>query len=411
MVENAKVESDDYYQVLGLTKGASQDDIKKNYRKLSLKYHPDRNPEKKEECERIFKRIGEAYGVLSDEKKKQIYDQVGKAGLQQGGPPSGFDPFSMFSSMFGEDMGGGIPGFMGNFMRRGPQKQQQVEKVKITLEQVLSGYRERRAIKILSNCRICSGLGCSEIITCIQCGGSGMITQIQQIGPGMISQMRGPCNACGGQGKRGKEGSICNACAGRKKIEHTEYANIDFPPGIENGEAQQVDLDESIYIFTPQVEPHSIYKRDGMNIVYQREISLCQALCGIEFPLKLLDGSIIIIKSPENLVIKPEMKYIIKNLGLPNRRNMYVRGDLIIDFKIIFPNQISNDRKTYLYKILTKAGVPPKSMDITGQNVVYLDEGNTMLRDSNTNKSTQNSQADNDEFHHNGQQQVQCAQQ
>ena len=410
MVENANVESEDYYQVLGLSKGASQDDIKKNYRKLSLKYHPDRNPDNKEECERIFKRIGEAYGILSDEKKKQIYDQVGKAGLQQGGGmPGGFDPFSMFSSMFGEDMGGGIPGFMGNFMRRGQQKQQQVEKIKITLEQVLSGYRERRAIKIYSNCRICSGMGCGEIITCIQCGGAGMITQVQQIGPGMISQMRGPCGACGGQGKRGKEGSICNACAGRKKIEHTENVNIDFPPGIDNGEGQQVELDESIYIFTPQIEQHSIYKRDGMNIIYQREISLCQALCGTEFPLKLLDGSVIIVKTPENLVIKPEMKYIIKNIGLPNRRNRHVRGDLIIDFKIMFPNQISNDRKTYLYKILTKAGVPPKPMDLNGQNVVYLDEGNTILRD---NKTQSNQQQDNDEFNNGGQQQhVQCAQQ
>ena len=100
MVE-ANVESDDYYQVLGLNRDASSDDIKRNYRKLSLKYHPDRNPDQKDECERIFKRIGEAYNVLSDDSKRRIYNQVGKSGLQQGGGmPGGFDPFSMFSSIF-----------------------------------------------------------------------------------------------------------------------------------------------------------------------------------------------------------------------------------------------------------------------------------------------------------------------
>jgi len=411
MAENANVESDDYYEVLGLSKGANQDDIKKNYRKLSLKYHPDRNPEKKDECERIFKRIGEAYGILSDDKKKQIYDQVGKAGLQQGvGSASGFDPFSMFSSMFGEDNFGGMPGFMGNFMRRGPQKQQHVEKVKITLEQVLTGYREKRAIKILTNCRICNGLGCGEIISCMQCGGRGMVTQVQQIGPGMISQTRGPCGTCGGLGKRGKEGSICNGCSGRKKIEHTEYVNIEFSPGIDHNEGQQVELEESIYIFTPQIEQHTNYKRDGMNIIYNREISLCNALCGLEFPLKLLDGTFIIIKTPDNLVIKPDVKYIIKNCGLPNKRNTHVRGDLIIDFKIIFPNVLSNDRKAYLYKILTKSGAPPKPLELNGHNIVYLDESNTIMRDNSSKRPPSPSPDENDEFA-NGGQRVQCAQQ
>ena len=411
MVENANVESEDYYQVLGLSKGANADDIKKNYKKLSLKYHPDRNLDKKEECERMFKRIGEAYEILSDDRKRQIYDQVGKAGLQQGGGmPGGFDPFSMFSSMFGDDGGGGggMPGFMGNFMRRGPQKHQQVEKIKLTLEQVLTGYRERRGIKVFSNCRVCSGMGCSEVISCGQCGGRGIVTQVQQIGPGMVSQTRGPCGACGGQGKRGKEGSICGSCAGRKKIEHIEYINIELPAGIDNGEGQQVELDEFIYIFTPQIEAHPIFKRDGMNIIYNREVSLCNALCGLEFQLKLLDGKTIIVKTPENLVIKPEIKYIIKNHGLPNRRNPHVRGDLIIDFKIIFPNVLSGDRKNYLYKILTKAGVPPKPLDLNGQEVVYLDEANSIDRD-NTNRSQQPPE-ENEDLNGGGQR-VQCAQQ
>lgn len=413
MVDNANVESEDYYQVLGVDRGTSTDDIRKNYRKLSLKYHPDRNLDKKEECERIFKRIGEAYEVLSDNKKRQIYDQVGKNGLQQGGS-AGFDPFSMFTSMFGEEMGGtgfpGFPGFMGNFMKRGPQKHQQVEKIKMTLEQVLTGYKERRGIKVLTTCRVCSGLGCSEIVVCVQCNGCGIVTQIQQIGPGMISQTRGPCGSCGGQGKLGKEGSICGACSGRKKIEHTEYINIELPPGIDNGEAHQAELEEVVYLFAAQIEPHPLFKRDGMNIVYNLEIGLVNALCGLEFPLKFLDGSTIIVKTPDSLVIKPDMKYIIKNMGLPNKRNPHVRGDLIIDFKIKFPNILSNDRKQYLYKILTKSGAPPKPVDTTGFNVIYLDENNSINRDNVRNQ--QPPPEENDEFMGGGgQQRVQCANQ
>lgn len=417
---DANVESDDYYQVLGLNRDASSDDIKKNYRKLSLKYHPDRNPDQKDECERIFKRIGEAYNVLSDDNKRRIYNQVGKSGLQQGGGmPGGFDPFSMFSSMFGggaeEMMGGaGFPGFMGNFMRRGPpQKPQHVEKIKITLEQVASGYRERRAIKTHTTCRVCSGMGCSEVVNCNQCGGSGMITQVQQIGPGIISQMRGPCGACGGNGKRGKDGTRCRACLGQKKVERVEHANIEFPPGVEQGDVTQFEMDEYICVFSVQIENHPIYKREGMNLVYQKDIGLVNALCGLEFPIKLLNESITIIKTPDNLVIKPEMKYIIKNLGLPNKKNPHVRGDLILDFKIVFPSLISNDRKQYLYKILTKTGIPPKPLDLTGMNVSLLNDDYTVLRESQ--KPPQDASAsqptEDEEFGGGGGQRVQCAQQ
>ena len=147
-----------------------------------------------------------------------------------------------------------------------------------------------------------------------------------------------------------------------------------------------------------------------MNIVYNLEIGLVNALCGLEFPLKFLDGSTIIVKTPDNLVIKPDMKYIIKNMGLPNKRNPHVRGDLIIDFKIKFPNILSNDRKQYLYKILTKSGTPPKPVDTTGYNVIYLDENNSINRDNVRNQ--QPPPEENDEFMGGGgQQRVQCANQ
>ena len=414
------VESDDYYKVLGIPRNATEDEIKKNYRRLSLKYHPDRNPGNKEECERIFKRIGEAYEVLSDGQKKRIYDQVGKQGLQGGGGGAGFNPFDLFSSMFGGGMsddlgggffGGGFPGF-GSGARRGVQKEQHVEKINLTLEQVFSGYKERREIRLLSNCRICQGMGCSEVMQCSKCNGRGFLQIIQQIGPGMISQQRGPCGDCRGQGKVGNPNSKCGACDGRRKIEQVENILIEFPPGIDNREATQFEFDEHICVFAANIEAHKHFRREGMNLVYEKEITLVDALCGVEFPIRLIDGSVAIIKSPEHLVIRPNLQHIIKGKGLPNRKSHNVIGDMIVDFKINFPQRLSSDRKQYLYKILSKTGQPPIPIDLHNKTVIWLDEDNTRNCVGGSSKSS-NPSTDDDE-QHNGkphQQHVQCAQQ
>lgn len=410
------VENDDYYKVLGLARNASDDEIKKSYRKLSLKYHPDRNPGNKQECERVFKRIGEAYECLSDGQKRRIYDQVGKQGLQGSGGGGGFNPFDLFSSMFGgggmdDEMGGGFfgaggfPGFGGGG-RRGPQKEQHVEKVNLTLEQVFNGYKERREIRYLSNCRVCQGMGCKDVVNCGKCNGRGFVTVIQQIGPGMITQQRGPCGDCRGQGKIGNPAAVCGACEGRCKIEHTEYINIEFPPGIDSREATQFELEEHIYVFVANVEVHKHFRRDGINLVFEKEINLVDALCGVEFPMRLIDGSVVIVKTPEQLIIRPYVQHIIKGKGLPNRRAPNVFGELIIDFKINFPTRLSPDRKQLLYRCLSRTGQPPQQIDLNGKIVIWLDEDNT--RSTGQGKPQQQPE---EEHHHQQQQHVQCAQQ
>lgn len=415
MADNYDVESDDYYKVLGVSKNATEDDIKKNYRKLSLKYHPDRNQDNKAESERIFKRIGEAYQVLSDKQKRTIYDQVGKQGLQgHPGGGQGINPFEMFSSMFGgaDIFGGAMGGFPFSAMAGGKhapkRKEQHIEKINLTLEQIYSGYKESKKIIKQTTCRVCDGLGCSEVTNCNKCNGMGIINQVQQIAPGFITQTRGPCNSCKGIGKIGNPDIKCNTCFGKKKIEKQDNIIIEFPPGIDKGEALQIEMDEDIYIFSVNLDSHSLFQRDGCNIVYEKDITLCDALCSVEFSIKLLNGHTILVKTPDDMVIRPNTIHVLPGLGLPIRgQSKY--GDLKIIFNIVFPNRISNDRKQYLYKILTKSGLPRKSLDTNGINVVILD--NNKILDNKPNNRKQEKNEDEDNFNELPHQNVQCAQQ
>jgi DnaJ-class molecular chaperone len=414
MVENADVGSDDYYKVLGLNRDATADDIRKNYRKLSMKYHPDRNLDNKEECERQFKCIGEAYEVLSDERKRQIYNQVGKRGLgESGSSGQGFNPFEMFNSMFGNS-GDFMQGFNG--MHRQERKKEVIEHIVLTLEQVLSGFKETRQVKMLNKCRVCDGIGCSEVIVCKQCGGKGAVMQTVQIGPGMITQTRTSCGVCSGIGKTGKPGSLCGGCNGSKRIETIENVLVEFPPGSENKETFVKEYETYVYIFVAKIGSHSKFKRDNGNLIFSRDISLCDALCGAEFPVRMIDGRTVIIKSSDTLVIKPDTVHLIRGEGLPIRNNPHIRGDLIIDFKIVFPNTISAERKTYLYKILTKTGQPPQAINIVDKEVLWIDDTTTRSAAHSANSSNSGNREDEEEHtqHRGGHpqaQHVQCANQ
>jgi DnaJ-class molecular chaperone len=414
MVDNADVENDDYYRVLGVDRNMSEDEIKKNYRKLSLKYHPDRNQDNKAESERIFKRIGEAYEILSDKQKRTIYDQVGKQGLSgHNNDGHGINPFEMFSSMFGSDIfGGGMPGFSFNGIpvsrQQTKKKEQHLEKINLTLEQIYSGYKDIKKVTLLTTCRVCDGLGLSDVQTCNKCNGMGIINQVHQIAPGFITQTRGSCGSCSGKGKIGKSEKKCNTCYGRKKIEQQHNLNIEFPPGIDKGEALQMELDEHLFIFTVNLESHSLFQREGCNIIFEKDITLCDALCSVELPIKLLNGQNIIVKTPEDMVIRPNTIHVLPGLGLPIRgQSKY--GDLKIIFNIVFPNRISNDRKQYLYKILTKAGIPKKPIDTNGIKVLMLDNNKVLDNKPNNRKPEKNDEEDNSgELPHPN---VQCAQQ
>jgi DnaJ family protein A protein 2 len=405
MIEQAKVNSEDYYEVLGVSRNADPELIKKNYKKLSVKYHPDKNPDNKEECERIFKRVGEAYSVLSDENQRRIYDQVGKEGLKGGGGGAGFDVHDLFGQMFG----GGMPGFsFGGGMPRGRQMERHEETINITLEQVYKGYKEQRKLRMSSQCKICEGTGSNDVETCGQCKGSGFYTQVVQMGPGMISQSRGPCRACGTKGKVGKSGKPCGGCNGLKRVERVETIEIELPPGIEKGAVIQKEFDDHMYFFKIKIETHPTYIRDGFNLIHTKDISLVEALCGVEFGLKTLDGKQVVIQSPKRMVIKPNTIHVVSGYGLPIRGRTG-HGDLKIKFNIIFPNEMSEQRVQYLYKILSKDGQAPKPLDTTGRRVIQLDERKVI--DDQHFSNTTNSQHEDDEPDEMHGRTAQCAQQ
>jgi DnaJ family protein A protein 2 len=394
MVEHAKVDSEDYYEVLGVPKNADTELIKKHYKKLSLKYHPDRNPGNVVECERIFKRVGEAYSVLSDENQRRVYDQVGKEGLKGGaGGGHGFDVNDLFAQMFG---GGGFSFGSGHHPHHHHQRAQQVEQhletINLTLEQVYKGYKETRKVKMMCTCKTCDGMGSSDVVACTQCKGSGLFTQTIQMAPGMISQTRGPCNACGATGKIGKGSTPCSTCNGAKRIERTETVNIEFPPGVEKNAQLHCQFENHVFLFKAKVETHPLYKRDGANIIMDKSISLCDALCGVTFETKTLNGKTVVVQSPKRMVIKPNTTHVISGLGLP-LPGKSVLGDLHIRFNIVFPDELTDNRIEYLYKILSKTGLPPPPHNTNGKTVITLDP--FKILDSHTYSGER---ADNNDF-------------
>jgi DnaJ-class molecular chaperone len=289
------------------------------------------------------------------------------------------------------------------------RKEQHMEKINLTLEQIYSGYKELKKVTILTTCRICDGLGSSEITNCNKCNGIGIINHVQQISPGFITQTRGPCGYCKGVGKIGSPDKKCNTCFGKKKIEQQHNLNIEFPPGIDKGEALQLEIDDHIFIYSVNLESHSLFQREGCNILFEKDITLCDALCSVEIPIKLLNGQTILVKTPQHMVIRPNTIHVLPGLGLPIRgQSKY--GDLKIIFNIVFPNRISNDRKQYLYKILTKSGLPKKSLDTNGIKVVMLDNNKILDNKPNNRRQEKNEDEDNNynELPH---QNVQCAQQ
>jgi len=364
-----------YYDLLGVEQNSSENEIKKNYKKLAMKHHPDRNPNNREESEQKFKEISNAYKVLTDPEKRQIYDKFGEEGLQNnGGMPSNFNPFSMFEEMFGE---GGIPGMgsmpgmggfhfnmngMGNSRK---QKKQEIKKIKISLEDLYKG----KTIKFTVNRSVLDSSKKHLIKTCSKCNGSGVEVIIQQIGP-MIQQMQGVCNSCAGQGK-----TIPNDCLQKNQ----EKVTIEIEKGMCNGEKIILQdkgnfnintMENDDLVFVVIEEPHNIFNRVENDLVIGLDINLIDSLVGFNFAIKHLDDSEFIISSDS--IIKPNQAKVIKNKGMPLNSKSNVFGDLIIKFNIIYPTNIKMENYDLLEKSLPKSIF--NKIDVSNKNIHVLDD-------------------------------------
>lgn len=366
----------DYYEVLGIEKSASKDEIKKAYRKLALKYHPDRNPDDKK-AEEKFKEAAEAYSVLSDDEKRQKYDQFGFDGPGAGGfggfggfGDQGFDINDILNSVFGSGFnfgGGGFSSGFGGFGRSSAATQQNRGrdmrlKVKLTLEEAAKGATKRFNVKKQVNCPDCHGSGSADgkTETCTHCGGSGMVIKTVNSLFGRM-QTQNPCPHCGGQGKVIK--NKCSHCGGEGIINGSETIEVNIPAGVDTGMVVNMQGkgnagrrngapgDIQIYI---EVEPHKEFLREDNNLIYNLLLDFPTAALGGTVEIPTLDGSAKIKIEPGT---QPGKVMRLRGKGMPAVQGYgYGYGDLIVHISIYVPEKMNKEEKELVEKMQAAKG-------------------------------------------------------
>jgi molecular chaperone DnaJ len=350
-------EKRDYYEVLGLKKGASDDEIKKAYRRLAKTCHPDLHPGDKE-AEAKFKELGEAYAVLSDADKRAKYDQFGHAAFDPaygGGDASGFGGFGDIFGGFGDIFGGFGDIFGGGqTARNGPRRGESIRvAVELTFEEAAFGCTKQVNIPRTEVCDSCGGSGAkdgSAVENCSNCGGTGTVRQQQRTPLGVFSTS-GPCPRCGGRGKIIKE--PCSACSGRGTVRKQRKISVNIPAGIDDG--QTVSLrgqgnagtnggGSGDLLITVSVAPHPEFERDGSSVLYAMHISFAQATLGAELEVPTLDGK---VKYTLPAGTQTGTTFRLRGKGIPFVRGGG-RGDQYVTVRIDTPKNLTEEQKKLL---------------------------------------------------------------
>ena len=352
----------DYYEVLGVEKGASAEEIKKAYRKSAMKYHPDRNPGDKD-AEEKFKELGEAYEMLSDEEKRSRYDQFGFAGVDPnygggsgfgGGGFGGFGGFGDFGDIFGEFFGGG-----GSSRRtqNAPRRGENVgARLELSFEEAAFGCEKEVAAQRIENCTVCSGSGSADgaVETCSQCRGTGQVRTTQSF-MGMTMQSSAVCPQCSGRGKIIK--NPCNTCKGKGKVRRTQRIKVKVPAGVDSGQSVRIrnegntgynggpsgDLLVEIYI-----KRHPIFSRDGMDVYCEVPITFTQAALGAQIEVPTLDGKVS-FDLPEGT--QTGKMFVLTGKGIPNVNNPKRRGDHRFVVVVETPTKLTREQKDLLRQL------------------------------------------------------------
>lgn len=353
-------EKQDYYEVLGIEKTAGESEIKKAYRNLAKKYHPDMNPGDKE-AEQKFKEVNEAYAVLSDPEKRQKYDQFGHAAFDPaagggsgfggfGGDFGGFDFGDIFSSFFGGGGGGG-----GSARRRGPMRGSDVlTHLTIRFEEAVSGCKKDVSFDHIEACSECHGSGAasgSAVETCSVCRGSGQVT-VQQNSPLGIFQSTRPCSACNGSGKIIK--TPCGNCRGKGYVKLSKKLSVSIPAGIDNeqrialrgeGNAGRNGGTAGDLIIEVSVRKHAIFERDGMDIYCEVPVTFAQATMGAEIDIPTLEGT-------EKYTIgegtQSGTTFTLRGRGIPNVNQPRLKGNLYLTVNVEIPRGLNAKQKEAL---------------------------------------------------------------
>jgi len=366
----------DYYEVLGIDKNASTADVKKAYRKLALKYHPDKNPDDKE-AEDKFKEAAEAYEVLSDADKKAKYDRFGHAGVGGAAGGGGFggggmsmdDIFSQFGDIFGGAGFGGFSGFGGG---GGQQRGRRVNrgsnirvKVTLSLKDIVNGVEKKIKVKKYIKCDTCGGNGAeggSGFSTCDTCNGSGQVNRVTNTFLGQMQTMSA-CPKCGGDGKTIT--NKCNTCHGDGIVKDDETIELKIPAGVEDGMQLSVGGKGNMgarngvagdLIVLVEEEEHAELKRDGSNILYDLYISFADAILGTEVMVPTVNGKAKIKIEPGTQGGKVLR---LRNKGIPDI-NGYRTGDQLVNVNIWTPQKLSKDEKEAIEKFRESKNFEPQ---------------------------------------------------
>ena len=368
----------DYYEVLGVSKGASDDEIKRAYRKLAKKYHPDMNPGDKE-AEAKFKEVNEAYSILSDSEKRARYDQFGHAGVDPnygaGGPGSGFGGFDMgdidLGDIFGSFFGGGFGGFGGSASsrRNGPQKGESLRaSLTISFEEAAFGCEKEINLNRTEECEACHGSGAepgTTAETCPDCRGTGVV-RVQQRTGGFAFSSTAPCSRCRGTGKIIH--TPCKACGGSGSVKKSKRVTVSIPAGIDDGQAISLRGQGNAgknggpagdLIVAVHVKPHPQFHRDGTTVLYEQPVTFYQAVMGAELEIPTIDGK---VKYNLPAGTQTGTTFRLRGKGIPELRGRG-RGDQYVTVRVQVPTSLNGEQKEALRAFAEAMGedVPEES--------------------------------------------------
>ena len=352
----------DFYEILGVQKNASDDDIKKSYRKLAMKYHPDRNKDDKE-SERKFKEVSAAYEILKDSEKRSAYDQYGHDAFRQGGMGGGqgFGDFGGgFSDIFEEFFGGG---FGGQSRQRGPQRGNDLRyNMLVSIQEAFNGKKSQIRIPSYEGCDLCSATGSADKSgpsTCSTCGGQGKVRSTQ----GFFSIER-PCPTCGGEGSSIK--NPCLKCSGTGQVKKQKTISVTIPAGVDTGTRIRISGEGEpgqrgagngdLYIFV-EVQKDKLFEREEENIFCQIPISITTAILGGDVEVPTIEGKKARLNIPPGT--QSETQFRLKGKGMSILRQKR-RGDMYVEANVEIPVNLNNKQKFILQEFEKEGGTSKK---------------------------------------------------
>lgn len=348
----------DYYEILGVDKNATEEEIKKKYRKLAMQYHPDRwsnaSDEEKKNAEEKFKEIAEANEVLSDPQKRQQYDNGGVFF----GDGFNIDPMDIFRRMGGFDDFNPFESFFGGGMNTNRVKRGQNVNVNvtITLDEAFKGVEKTVAVRKSKKCSSCNGTGSADgkSTVCQHCNGTGYVQNMRQMGPGSFSMITSPCKHCGGKGKTIT--TPCSKCGGTGIEYVTTTETVSIPKGIADGMMFEIQglgcapdgdgINGNLIVTVNVVKDNYFDRVDPVNVVHYENIPFNEALLGFKKEFRCVDGTSVTVNAPE--LTKDGQSFVFKGKGMPNVNNPQQRGDYAVVINHKLPNKLTDKQKEIL---------------------------------------------------------------